>query len=269
MKICIFENGLVPDDLSPTYGSYPDMISRWLGPSLPEASFFLCSPVSGESLPSPDAYDGYILSGSRHSSYDELLWMQSMRSFLREVKDMDRPVFGICFGHQIMADAFGGLTQKAKNGWGIGVQKYFSSLSSDCFSTGTFVFHQDQVAILPPEAKVAGGSEHCPNGIIQYDFPALSVQFHPEFSRDYVKELVARYSGSTIPEATCRSAINSLHEIPVDGSPLATYVADFFRRWIELSRTFRHSEDIENRVVRSDINHSTIRNATRTTPSGN
>ncbi|WP_189470219.1 type 1 glutamine amidotransferase [Litchfieldella qijiaojingensis] len=244
MKICIFENGLVPDDLKPVHGSYPEMIMRWLSPSLPEAIFHSCSPVLGEPLPFPDTYDGYILSGSRHSSYDELLWMQPMRALLRQVKDINRPIFGICFGHQIMVDAFGGLTQKAKNGWGVGVQKYYSSLSSECFSTGAFVFHQDQVAILPPEAKVIGGSEHCPNGIIQYDFPALSVQFHPEFSREYVRELAVRYSGSTIPEVTCRSAINSLDEISVDSSPLAAYVTDFFRRWTEPSQVFRHSEGI-------------------------
>lgn len=230
MKICILENGLVPEELQSTHGSYPDMVRHWLGASLPEASFHDCSPVSGEALPPPDAFDGYILTGSRHSSYEDLAWIHAMRAFLREVKELGRPIFGICFGHQIMADAFGGQTRKADNGWGIGAQTYSSRLAGVGNTLGTRVFHQDQVLELPPEAEVVGGSTHCPNGILQYAFSALSVQFHPEFSRDYVEALANRYSGTTIPEATCRAAIDSLAMIDVDNSALARHVAAFFRQ---------------------------------------
>ncbi|WP_148253439.1 type 1 glutamine amidotransferase [Aidingimonas lacisalsi] len=231
LSLCIIENGLVPDDLKPQFGSYPDMIRQWLAPSLPEASFAECSPVSGEAMPAADAYDGYLLTGSRHSSYEDGDWIRDIRQFLRQAIDLKRPVFGICFGHQVMADAFGGQTSKATNGWGIGAQQYTSPFGETDDKAGCYVFHQDQVTSVPPEARVIGGSNHCPNGILEYSFPALSVQFHPEFSADYVTALAHKYSGSVLTENTSENAIASLQDIPVDNTPLAQHVADFFRQY--------------------------------------
>ena len=233
LSLCIIENGLAPDDLKPQFGSYPDMIRRRLAPSLPEANFDECSPVPGEALPAADAYDGYLLTGSRHSSYEDGEWIRDIRQFLRQAIDLKRPVFGICFGHQIMADAFGGQTTKADNGWGVGAQEYIASLGRPNDKAGFFVFHQDQVTCVPPAAKVIGGSAHCPNGFLEYSFPALSVQFHPEFTAEYVEALANKYGGDVIPTDTSLAAIASLENIPVDNTRLASNVAGFFRRWTE------------------------------------
>lgn len=231
LSLCIIENGLVPDDLKPHFGSYPDMIRQWLAPSLPEASFAECSPVTGEALPTADAYDGYLLTGSRHSSYEDGDWIRDIRQFLRQAIDLKRPVFGICFGHQIMADAFGGHTAKAENGWGVGAQEYTTSLGGPHDNAGFFVFHQDQVTSVPPAAKVIGGSAHCPNGVLEYSFPALSVQFHPEFTAEYVEALANKYEGHVIPPDTSQAAIASLQDVVVDNANLASNVAEFFRKW--------------------------------------
>lgn len=231
LSLCIIENGLVPDDLKPQFGSYPDMIRQWLAPSLPEASFAECSPVAGEALPAADAYDGYLLTGSRHSSYEDSDWILDIRQFLRQAIDLKRPLFGICFGHQIMADTFGGQTTKADNGWGVGAQEYTASLGVPNDKAGFFVFHQDQVTSVPPTAKVIGGSSHCPNGVLEYRFPALSVQFHPEFTAEYVEALANKYGGDVIPTDTSQAAIASLDNIPVDNTKLARKVARFFLKW--------------------------------------
>ncbi|MNM81175.1 amidotransferase [compost metagenome] len=228
LRLCIIENGLVPDELRERFGSYPQMIERWIAPALPEASFAYVSPVSGEALPDPREYDGYLLSGSRHSSYENSEWMQGLVAFLQRLRDLRKPVFGICFGHQIMADAFAGQTTKAEQGWGVGAEEYRYG-SPQLNDAPVFIFHQDQVTRVPPQAHVVGGSPHCPNGVLAYEFPALSVQYHPEFSAAYVQALLDRYGGRMIPADISAEAHESL-ALPVDSSPVARWAAELFRK---------------------------------------
>lgn len=229
LNLCIIENGLTPPDLIESFGSYPQMIERWLAPHLPEARFTYVSPVRGEMLPDPQVFDGYLLSGSKHSCYEGLPWMQELIGFLQQLRDQERPVFGICFGHQIMADAFGGRTVRAESGWGVGAQMYRYAAEQAPVSGAALIFHQDQVRELPAEASCIGGSDHCPHGALAYRFPALSVQYHPEFTPDYIRALAEKFSGSLLPEAVAKNALASLEQLEVDNARIARWVAGFFR----------------------------------------
>lgn len=230
LRLCVIENGLVPEDLQDSFASYPAMIEHWLAPALPEARFSQVSPVTGETLPDPLEFDGYILTGSRHSCYEGAAWMEELQLFLQRLRDLKCPVFGICFGHQIMADAYGGRAGKAEQGWGVGAQQYQYSETSPT-DGASFIFHQDQVVELPPEAQVLGGSSHCRNGVLSYSFPALSVQYHPEFSTDYMSALAQRYSGTMLTREQADTALSSLVQLNVDNSRLASWVAGFFREY--------------------------------------
>ena len=141
LRICILENGVTPDDLIDQFGSYPMMIENWLAPFLPEATFTYLSPVQGEALPAPQAFDGYILSGSKYSTYERSPWMLALIEFLQQLREERCPVFGICFGHQIMADAYGGLNAKSAAGWA-------SARSS------TSTKPQNSLAALPPSYSI-------------------------------------------------------------------------------------------------------------------
>lgn len=228
LRLCILENGLVPDELRGDFASYPQMIERWLAPELPEASFSYVSPVRGEALPEPEAFHGYLLSGSKHSVYEDLEWIRRSRAFLQRLRELRRPVFGICFGHQLMAEAFGGRTRKASQGWGVGAQPY-RYLDPSLGDGAALVFHQDQVVELPPLARVLGGSAHCPNGVLAYEFPALSVQYHPEFTPAYVEALSHRYGGGLIPAEVAAASLESLQRLCVDNARIARWAAGFFR----------------------------------------
>jgi GMP synthase-like glutamine amidotransferase len=230
LNLCIIANGLTPPDLIETFGSYPQMIERWLAPHLPGARFSCVTPVNGEALPDPEAFDGYLLSGSRHSTYEGLSWILELIGFLRQLREQKRPVFGICFGHQVMADAFGGRTARAKNGWGVGAQLYRYVDEQPPSAGAALIFHQDQVHELPAEARCIGGSDHCPHGVLAYHFPALSVQFHPEFEPAYIRAMAERYRGSLLPEAVASQALASLEQLEVDNTGIARWVAEFFRR---------------------------------------
>jgi len=229
MEICVIENGLVPEALNDRYDSYPHMIKRWLSHALPEARFSFVSPVSGDPLPSPNEYDGYILTGSKHSVYEDLEWIHRLKYFVQEVGKIKKPILGICFGHQLMAEAFGGKVTKAEQGWGVGTQKY-KYTSCHLNSGSVLVFHQDQVVDLPVSANVIGSSDHCPYGVLEYDFPAISVQYHPEFEDHYVTELAKLYGGSLIDMQDAQAALDSINTSPSNNQPIAEWAASFFRQ---------------------------------------
>lgn len=228
MRLCIIENGLIPEELQEAFGSYPAMIESWLAPALPEADFTYVSAVRGEALPEATAFDGYLLTGSRHSCYEHSPWMLHLTALLRRLRSLRRPVFGICFGHQIMADAFDGRTTRAEVGWGVGAQAYHYD-AEGLEDAATLVFHQDQVSSLPPQARVAGGSAHCPHGVLEYAFPARSVQFHPEFSVDYLAALLDRYGNGLLPADVTARAWESLQRLSPDNRQIARWAAAFFR----------------------------------------
>lgn len=230
MKICIIENGLVPEQLRDAHGMYPQMARDWLAPTLPEARFTTISPVSGEALPDdPLAFDGYLLTGSKYGVYDNLPWMQALQAFLRRAAGAQVPMVGICFGHQIMAAAFGGEVRKSDKGVATGPQVYtFGDLG--LAPQEVLVFHQDQVETLPPSARSSGGNEFCPLGVIVYDFPAFSVQYHPEFSTAFMQDLTDDLAGQWITREHAEDAKARLAAAQVDNRPLALKVAELMRR---------------------------------------
>ena len=229
LRICILENGRTPDDLIDEFGSYPKMIDKWLSPYLPQATLTYLSPVRGEKLPAPGDFDGFILTGSKHSTYERSPWMVGLIALLQQLRQKRIPVFGICFGHQIMADAYGGLNAKSSKGWGVGSQQYNYETPELPGRIASFVFHQDQVQKVPPEATRIGGSAHCENGVFAYSFPAISVQYHPEFSAEYIQALAKKFRGDLLSDYVSANALDSIAHLPVDASPVAKWVADFFR----------------------------------------
>jgi GMP synthase-like glutamine amidotransferase len=90
MRLCIIENGLIPEELQDAFGSYPAMIESWLAPALPEADFTYVSAVRGEPLPEATAFDGYLLTGSRHSCYEHSPWMLHLVAHLLRAPDHGR-----------------------------------------------------------------------------------------------------------------------------------------------------------------------------------
>ena len=176
------------------HGTIAEMVLAWLAPHMPEATFTSLHIATGVPLPAPAAFDGYVLTGSEKGVYDEAAWMAPLRSFLLELKAARIPTFGVCFGHQIMADTFGGKAEKVDEGFVIGARTYQGS-------NGEFAahaMHQDQVTVVPPGAKVTASASYCPVAALAYDFPAASLQFHPEYRRNFVSHAVDLFEGDMI-----------------------------------------------------------------------
>ena len=171
MKICVLDLTTHPDSIADK-PRVAHQIIAWLRPALPEATYDWVDVADAlDPLPEVSTFDGLILSGSEYGVYDDTPWIQPLRDLLLRTRDAGKPIYGICFGHQLMADTFGGKAEKAAVGNVMGAQ---------CFDMGgtptdVHVWHKDQVTKVPPGARVTGQAEYCPVGALAYDFPAASV----------------------------------------------------------------------------------------------
>ena len=95
------------------------MMQRMLGAGRETVVF----DVTAGTLPEPRDCDAYVLTGSSVGVYDDLPWIPGLTAFLRRARGQAKLV-GICFGHQVMAETFGGRVVKSDRGWGIGLQRY-------------------------------------------------------------------------------------------------------------------------------------------------
>lgn len=232
MHICIYEADRPAETLIPRFGSYADMFERWLGAALPEAHFTRVHLAAGEAAPAPGHADGVLISGARAGVTDGLPWVADLIGHLRDLRAARVPVAGVCFGHQVMAEAFGGRVDRAARGWTIGRHLHRPTpAGTTLFGAGPLAcvsVHQDQVIDPPPGAEVVLSSETSPHGGFRYDFPALSVQFHPEFGADYVEAVLGNGLGLRFSDDVAAEARRGLRE-PLDTSIIAAGFARFFR----------------------------------------
>jgi GMP synthase-like glutamine amidotransferase len=191
MKIAILETGRPPGPLAERFGRYPAMFGQLLGPG------FEILPYDAEhgALPErPEAHQAYLITGSPAGVYEDHGWIPPLFDFVRAAKGKAKLV-GVCFGHQLMAEAFGGKVTKSEKGWGVGLQTY--EMKSSMSWTGEEervavpVSHQDQIVVQPPCSTIVAASDFSPYGVLAYDDQrAISMQFHPEFSPEYAKALI-------------------------------------------------------------------------------
>lgn len=241
MRIGILETGEVAEDLRARHGDYPAMFRSLLSVADPTLDFFTVRVVAGEMPARPQGADGWLVTGSRHGVYDGLPWIAPLAAFLRECVAARVPVVGICFGHQILAEALGGRAVKSDRGWGLGVQDYeivarpsWLTHVPDRFAVRAL--HQDQVVALPADATVLARSPHCALAAVAYGDPedpdAVSLQPHPEFGAAFMDELLALRAGTAFPTADADAARATLSR-PVASDAWARLIVDYFRRAAE------------------------------------
>ena len=229
MTIGILEAGVPPGDLADRFGRYGAMTADLLGDRFETVVYRV---RDGEWPSRPAAHAGYVITGSSAGVYDDLPWIAPLRSFLQEAKGRAKLV-GICFGHQIMAEAFGGRVVKSDKGWGLGLQSYDvqarAKWMDDARTIAIPASHQDQVVAPPPEARVLVRSEFAPfAGLIYDDQPAMSLQGHPEFDPAYAKALLGRRHTERLAADELARVSGSL-DAPNDNARIGAWIGRFLR----------------------------------------
>lgn len=192
MHIGLLVCGDLPERYSAIAGDFPEWIETLLrDDGLAQVVFDV---TAGDLPDDSSGCDAYIISGSASSVYEDEAWISDLKEFVRRAADRRVPVFGICFGHQILAEALGGSVERAENGWGIGVHtmrvvQRRSWMDPQVESVDLAMSHQDQVVELPETAVVLGSSDHCENYLVEYTPTVVGIQGHPEFPASFAQAL--------------------------------------------------------------------------------
>ena len=223
MRIGILQTGRAPDALIETSGDYDQMFRTLLNGY--GFRFDTYAVLDGVLPASADAADGWLITGSRFGVYEDHDWIPPLEDLIRKIHAKAIPMVGICFGHQIIAQALGGTVEKFVGGWAVGRVEY----EQDGRMLAMNAWHQDQVTKLPEGARVLAGNDFCPNGILAYGDAIWTVQPHPEFKSDFVGELIEKRGRGLVPDPILATARESLDQ-PTDAAEIATFMASFLMK---------------------------------------
>ncbi|MBB1627167.1 glutamine amidotransferase [Achromobacter sp. UMC71] len=215
--LAILQMGRPPEDLRATHGEQADWVTAALaGIDVPLTVVY---PADSDALPDPARLRGAVLTGSWAMVTDREPWSERTAQWLRDALRAQLPLLGICYGHQLMAHAFGGVVGYHPQGREIGlhtVQRVPAS-ADDPLLTGlpdrfaANLTHEQSVLQPPAPAVVLAGTAHDPHQILRYGPQALSVQFHPEFTPAVMDACLARrqdvFAGEGHDVAALRAAL--------------------------------------------------------------
>ena len=214
MRIAIFDLTQHPLPLLAGIQRAGERIKDWISPGFFDTKLEIFDIAAGiDQVPSMRNFDALIVSGSERSVYDDISWRDGVSCALHESREMGKPIFGICFGHQIMASTFGGEVRRSSGDAIIGIKKF---VQTDGQTFNRFVWHHDQVTCPPSCASIVASSDYCPFASLEYNFPAFSVQYHPEFEKNYFEKLLLAGDGIFLSSGQTQQA---LKEISRDNVP--------------------------------------------------
>lgn len=222
MKIGILITGHPPDNMMQG-GLYDQYFARLLdGHGFRFQGWSVCD---GEFPSSVEAADGWLITGSKYGAYEDHDWIAPLETFIRAAHAARRPMIGVCFGHQIIAQAMGGRVAKFDGGWSVGRTNYDIGGKRMAINA----WHQDQVVEKPESAEVIARNDFCENAGLLYGDLMWTIQPHPEYKSDFIDGLIRTRGKGVVPDALLQDASSRLDE-PTDRMEVAGMMAAFFKK---------------------------------------
>ena len=222
MKIGILQTGHAPEELRVARGDYDAHFERLLAGQ--GFTFRTYNVVDMDFPASVDECDGWLITGSKHGAYEDLPFIPPLEDFIRAINEADRPLVGICFGHQIIAQALGGKVEKFAGGWAVGYSEYQWGDARVALNA----WHQDQVVKRPEGAKVLASNTFCENAAMVYGDRIFTVQAHPEYGAESIEKLAIYRGPGVVPDEQL-SAVSANLNKPLDNALLGAKIAQFFK----------------------------------------
>jgi GMP synthase (glutamine-hydrolysing) len=231
-KFLIVKAGGTFADYAAERGDFEDWTAR--GMALEDGSWVGVDVQAGELPPDPADFAGAVITGSHDMVTDDLPWIADTAAWVRRAVRAGLPLFGICFGHQLMADALGGRADYHPDGVEIGTADITRTRASgdDPLFRGLpevfpgHVTHAQTALKLPEGAALLATGSHDPHQAFRVGESAWGVQFHPEFDAPAIREYIARREAELGGQGRDVAAIRAtVRDTPQSASLLKLFAA--------------------------------------------
>lgn len=202
-KIVILVTGDPTDEVRSSRGDYAKIIADAIGDGWGGAYAIVDARVG--TLPPLAADDAVIISGSSANVHHRAPWMATTEGWLADAVHRGTAVLGLCFGHQLLAQALGGEVAPNPRGREIGTVAVERIADDPIFegierSFSANACHVDTVSRLPEGAVVLARSAGDPHQGLRFSPRTVGVQFHPEFDGDVIRRFIDARSEAMIAE---------------------------------------------------------------------
>jgi GMP synthase (glutamine-hydrolysing) len=210
--LLLIQTGEAPDALLPRFGGFADWFRTAM--RLHATQMSVVRVDEGEDLPHPHDIAGAVITGSAAMVTDRADWSERTATWIRCAMDSALPLFGVCYGHQLMAHALGGRVGWLPAGREIGTHAVSRSEPGVAdwpeglhASFPAHTTHRQSVLEPPPGAEVLGRSERDPHQLLRYAQNTLSTQFHPEFTVEVMRAYITARADLLREEGTDPDAL--------------------------------------------------------------
>jgi GMP synthase-like glutamine amidotransferase len=178
-------------------------------------------------------FDGIIITGSPASVHDDLPWIHRLKDLIRTTVERRQPLFGCCFGHQLIATALGGQVGWNPDGCSLGITEtvfhearpwMMPRQTSMRLPSGNF----EQVTCLPVGAESLGSSDANPCASFSIGSHVFTSQYHPEMPLDFVSDMIADLAETVGAEKA--DAAHAALTLPTDSAVFAEWMVRFFEQ---------------------------------------
>jgi GMP synthase-like glutamine amidotransferase len=230
MKVGLLECDHVRTELLDIAGDYREMFPALFSTVAPAWEFTFYDVCNGHFPASADECEVYICTGLKSSVYDDEEWILRLKVFLNEIKEAGKVYIGVCFGHQMLAEALGGKVEKADVGWCVGVHqfemvKHENWMIPPFSSVNLLMMCQDQVMKMPPDSSLLAETVDCSVAMFRVGEKMIGIQAHPEFPKKYDRGLM-ELRVERIGAAKVEMGIISL-ELPTHELVMAQWLKNF------------------------------------------
>lgn len=228
-RLVVLKTGDPVPRVAETRGQFADLIIGAVGDLWSEE--WAAVDVRTEPPPDPDSAAAFIITGSSSSVTERAEWMLRTEEWIRNAHAKQTQIFGICFGHQLIAQALGGLVAKNPRGREIGKVTVERIADDPIFeglgqSFDVHATHVDSVVTLPPDARLLAKTALEPNAAFSIGENIRAVQYHPEIDDEVMREyLKARWEVVKTEGLDIDAIFNGIGNVPHNAATLQNFIA--------------------------------------------